>query len=246
MAPRVSARCPCLRCRAAEMAAPSGRDALTAFPLAAGLAALAGATDAYGLGFLRDLFVSFMSGNTTSLGVALGQGDWTRAWLIAWIVGLFVAGAAAGAVLSEASGRHHRAAVTLAVALTLATPLFVPHWAIGAFVLAMGALNASMDRVGEASISLTYVTGTLVKLGQGIGRTVCGKPGGWSWAWQAPMWASLLVGAVAATLVRQRLGADVLWPLPAYALMLGIAALAAERDSRPGGATASVKREAAV
>lgn len=160
------------------MGAPSGQDTLIAFPLAAGMASLAGATDAYGLSFLRDLFVSFMSGNTTSLGVALGQGDWARAWLILGIVGLFVAGAAAGAILGEVSGRHHRAAVILAVALALATPLLAPHWAIAAFVLAMGALNASMNRVGETSISLTYVTGTLVKFGQGIGRTLCGKPGG--------------------------------------------------------------------
>ena len=168
-----------------------------------------------------------MSGNTTSLGVAVGEGNWARAWLILWIVGLFVAGAAAGAVLAEASGSRQRAVVTLAVALVLAIPLFLPSLAIAAFVLAMGALNASMNRVGEASISLTYVTGALVKFGQGIGRTLCGKPDDWTWAWQAPMWASLLAGAVAATLVRQRLGAEVLWPLPAYALVIGVAALAA-------------------
>ena len=235
MAPRASGRCPCSRCRALEVSASGGRGASTAFPLAAGMAALAGATDAYGMSFLRDLFVSFMSGNTTSLGVALGEGNWARSWLILGVVGLFVVGAAAGAVLGEASGRRHRAVVTLAVALVLAVPLFLPSLAVTAFILAMGALNASMNRVGEASISLTYVTGTLVKLGQGIGHALCGKPGGWAWAWQAPMWASLLAGAVAATLVRQRLGAEVLWPLPAYALALGIAALAAGRDAHGPG-----------
>ena len=245
MAPRASGRCPCLRCRAAEMGAPVGRGTLTAFPLAAGLASLAGATDAYGLSFLRDLFVSFMSGNTTSLGVALGEGNWARAGLILGVVGLFVAGAAAGAVLGEASGRRHRAVVTLAVAFALAVPLFLPNLAVPAFVLAMGALNASMNRVGEVSISLTYVTGTLVKFGQGIGRTLCGKPGGWSWALQAPMWASLLAGAVAATLVRQRLGDEVLWPLPAYALALGVAALVTGRDNPSAGASETAMRETA-
>lgn len=228
------------------MGASSDRNALTAFPLAAGMASLAGATDAYGLSFLRDLFVSFMSGNTTSLGVALGQGNWGRAGLILWVVGLFVVGAAGGAVLGEASGRRHRAAVILAVALALAVPLFLPNSVVTAFVLAMGALNASMTRVGEASISLTYVTGPLVKLGQGIGKTLCGKPGKWSWTWQAPMWASLLAGAGAATLIPQRLGAEVLWPLRAYALALGIAALVTGRESRPGGAVAFVKRGAAA
>ena len=216
------------------MGAPFGRDAWAAFPLAAGMAALAGATDVYGIGLLHGLFVSFMSGNTTLLGVALGQGDWPRAGLILWVVGLFVAGAAGGAVLGEAGGRqHHRALVAFGVAVVLAVPVFLPQYAVGAFILAMGALNASMNRVGEASISLTYVTGTLVKFGQGIGRALCGKPGGWSWAWQAPMWASLLAGAVMATLVRQGLGAEALWPLPAYASALAIASLATGRVARP-------------
>ena len=203
------------------------RDALAALPLAGGLASLAGATDVYGLAQLQNLFVSFMSGNTTVLGVALGHGDWSRAGFIFGLVGLFVAGAAAGAVLAEASGEWHAPAVTLAVALALAVPTVRPDWAAASFTFAMGALNASMTRLGHAAISLTYVTGTLVKFGQGIGRTLCGQPHGWSWAWQAPMWLSLLAGAVAATLVRQQLGAGALWPLPAYALVLGIAAFAA-------------------
>lgn len=54
------------------------------------------------------------------------------------------------------------------------------------------------------------------------------------------MWASLLAGAVAAILVRQRLGADTIWPLPAYALALGIAALVSGRESHPGRAAQSV------
>ncbi len=202
------------------------------------MALLAGATDVYGLAILRDLFVSFMSGNTTMLGVALGQADWSRARLIAVIIALFVAGAAAGAAIGEASGRHHAPSVALAVALVLAAPLLRPGWTMPAFVLAMGALNASMTRIGEASISLTYVTGTLVKFGQGIGHTLCGKPHSWSWMWQAPMWCSLLAGAVAATLVRQLLGAQALWPLPAYALILGIAALATGREGRSHVTTA--------
>ncbi len=37
---------------------------------------------------------------------------------------------------------------------------------------AMGALDAAMSKVGSASISLTYVTGALVKLGQGAGNRV--------------------------------------------------------------------------
>lgn len=189
------------------------------------MASLAGATDVYGLGRLHDLYVSFMSGNTTMLGMALGRGDWLRVGLICGLVGLFVAGAAAGAALAELAGRHQAGAVAMAVAAILTVPLLQPHWTVAAFVLAMGALNASMNRVGQVGISLTYVTGTLVKLGQGLGRALCGKPDGWSWLWQAPMWASLLAGAVLATVVRQRLGTETLWPLPVLAVVLGIGSI---------------------
>ena len=188
------------------------------------MASLAGATDVYGAGYLKNLFVSFMSGNTTMLGVALGTGDWSRAGLVASLLGLFVGGAAAGAALGTLSGRWHAPAVSCAVALGLAVPLLWPGGAVPVFTAAMGALNGAMNRVGQASIGLTYVTGTLVKFGQGIGNTLCGKPNGWSWLWQAPMWLSLLAGAVAATVLRHTLGSDVIWPLPCYALVVSAAA----------------------
>src|SRR6201995_4244146 len=86
--------------------APAGRpDAVRGLSIAAALAFLAGATDVYGLAQLRGIFVSFMSGNTTLLGMALGHHDWMRAALIAGIVGLFVAGGAAGGGRGIAGGR---------------------------------------------------------------------------------------------------------------------------------------------
>ena len=57
------------------MSPPFDPGALTTFLFAAGMASLAGATDVYGIAHLHGLFVSFMSGNTTTLGVALGHGD---------------------------------------------------------------------------------------------------------------------------------------------------------------------------
>lgn len=206
------------------------RAGASTFPVAGGMAFLAGATDVYGLARLHDLYVSFMSGNTTMLGVAIGGGDWGRAGSIAGLVGLFVAGAAVGAALAVAAGGWHAAAVALAVAAALAVPLVWPSWTVAAFVLAMGALNASMNHLGPTAISLTYVTGTLVKLGQGLGRALCGRPEGWAWLWQAPMWLCLLAGAASAVVLGRRLGADVLWPLPSLALVLSLGALAQGRE----------------
>lgn len=200
--------------------------ALPNLPVAAGMAFLAGATDVHGLDRLHDLFVSFMSGNTTMLGVALSHGDWARSGFIAELVGLFVAGAATGAALGVVSGRWHATAVAFVVTVVLGVPLLQPGWTTPSLVLAMGALNAAMSCVGEAAVSLTYVTGTLVKFGQGVGRALCGQTGGWMWLWQLPMWLSLLAGAAAAVLVQRHLGQGALWPLPAFALLLTLGTLA--------------------
>lgn len=197
---------------------------------AAAMAFLAGATDVYGLARLHDLFVSFMSGNTTTLGVALARGDAARGLEIAALLGLFVGGAASGAVLDVLAGRRRTGFVALFVAVLLAVPLAYPDWAVPAFVVAMGALNGAMTRVGRASVGLTYVTGALVKFGQGLGHALCGDLQGGDWAWQLPMWLSLLGGAVAATLVQARLGTDAAWPLSASALAVALGALALGPD----------------
>ncbi len=42
-------------------------------------------------------------------------------------------------------------------------------------VLAMGALNAAMHRAGKVAVSLTFVTGTLVRFGQGFGDFLAGR-----------------------------------------------------------------------
>ena len=65
-------------------------------------------------------------------------------------------------------------------------------------VLAMGALNSAMHRAGKVAVSLTFVTGTLVKFGQGLGDFLTGRGAGWGWAEQALPWVGLIVGAVAA------------------------------------------------
>src|SRR6516162_2350884 len=75
--------------------------------LAGFLAALAGMVDAIGYLRLGHLFVSFMSGNSTQLAVAIGRGNLTEAGVIAELIALFVLGAAAGQVLAGLTGRRH-------------------------------------------------------------------------------------------------------------------------------------------
>ena len=201
--------------------------------LAAGIAFLAGVTDVYGVARLHGLFVSFMSGNTTNLGIALAAADWPRAGLIGQIIALFVAGAAGGTVLSTLAGAAHRLAVSFAVTLLLAIPLVLPGLLVPSLVVSMGVLNAFMKHIGAASISLTYVTGALVKLGQGVGQAICGNTAQLDWLWQLPLWLSLLAGSVAAALLREWCGATAMWPLPALAALLTLAAAWRVRPQPP-------------
>lgn len=187
---------------------------------------LAGATDVYGLSRLHDLFVSFMSGNTTSLGVAIGRGDTPRAVTAAVIVALFVLGVALGTILAEFSGRWQSVLVMGAVTVLLAAAAALPAAAIQIVVLAMGALNAAMNRIGVTGISLTYVTGALVKFGQGLGRLLCGRGAAdWSWTLQGVLWLCLLLGAVAGACAEGWFGAAEVWVLSALALVLTVSAV---------------------
>ena len=60
--------------------------------LAATLSALAGYVDAVGFMTLGGFFVSFMSGNSTRLGVGLSLGEWEHAAIAFGLIALFVVG----------------------------------------------------------------------------------------------------------------------------------------------------------
>ena len=194
------------------------------------MAFLAGATDVCGLAKLHDLFVSFMSGNTTMLGVALARHDVERFATIAGVIGLFVTGVSLGTVVAVLAHGRHMAAVSLAVGILLLVPLGWPAAITPCLTLAMGALNAAMQRAGATGVSLTYVTGTLVKFGRGLGELACGRRDDPSWSLNGLLWSSLLAGAVTMTAVQTVLGADTLWPLPLMALL--IAAITATSPER--------------
>jgi uncharacterized membrane protein YoaK (UPF0700 family) len=203
----------------ASQPAPDRTD-MAALAIACAMAFLAGATDIYGLARLHDLFVSFMSGNTTMLAFALGHGDLARAGMIAGLIALFVAGATIGTSIAVLSGRYHAATVAFAVTIMLALPLLWSGATIAALTLAMGMLNAAMQRAGATGVSLTYVTGTLVKFAQGMGHRICGRRDDTAWKLQGLLWLALLGGAASATLMQVWPGEDTLWPLPLLAMLL--------------------------
>jgi len=182
--------------------------------LAAGLSALAGFVDALGFMQLGGFFVSFMSGNSTRLGVGLA-GASSTAVIAGGLILTFVLGVMAGSWLGLRSGARRRLAVLalvsglLACGATLASLGMV--WpAVLAMTLAMGAENAVFDRDGEVDIGLTYMTGALVKLGQRLVMALRGGPA-WRWAASLMLWAGLVSGAGLGALAHERLGLRALW-----------------------------------
>jgi len=154
--------------------------------LACALSALAGYVDAIGFLHLGGLFVSFMSGNSTRMGVSLADAHWQSAAEAFGLIGLFVIGAAAGSLIVLGRGANRQAAVLLVEALLLAAAAIAYRFgllnvAIAAIVLAMGLENAVFQIDGGAGLGLTYVTGALVKVGQLMATALTG---GARWAWR--------------------------------------------------------------
>ncbi len=183
--------------------------------LAVAAAALAGYVDATGFLSANSYFVSFMSGNTTRLGVDLVANPHTAVVPALLILG-FVVGVFGGALLAAKAGQQRKFAVLSLVAALLAGAAMAGRGAelelaMALLVLAMGALNNTFQRDGEVSVGLTYMTGALVRFAQGLAAKVLGN-GGAGWESWLMLWLGLALGAVA--------GAFALLTWPAYALWL--------------------------
>jgi uncharacterized membrane protein YoaK (UPF0700 family) len=187
--------------------------------LAGLLSALAGMVDAIGYLHLSGLFISFMSGNSTQLAAALGQGQLGEAGTIAELIVLFVVGAAAGQMLADFTGRRHMTWVLVSVAILLAIAAAL-ETAAQPMVFAMGALNAAMRRAGSIPISLTFVTGVLVRFGQGLGDFLTRRVTGWNWLAQGTPWLGLIVGATIGSAVYMRVGEAAIWVPIGVAVLL--------------------------
>jgi uncharacterized membrane protein YoaK (UPF0700 family) len=187
--------------------------------LAICLAALAGFVDALGFLFMRGLYVSFMSGNSTQMATEIGRADWHAAASAAGLIGSFVFGVivaqlfarhvaldlAAVGVLLAVAGVLHRLGHTSAVTLVMA--------------MAMGMENCVLDRDGDVTLSLTYVTGTLVKFGRRLALALLGRdPLGW-----LPyllLWCGFFGGAVAGAVAFGTFGLEGMWFAAALAFLL--------------------------
>ncbi|BCJ91701.1 hypothetical protein IZ6_24360 [Terrihabitans soli] len=191
--------------------------------LAICLSALAGFVDALGFLKLGGFFVSFMSGNSTRMSVGLTEGSQDFA-IAGALIGTFLIGVIFGSMVAHLAHANRRVAVLAFVTLLLATGallnMYGPAWAaIGAVVLAMGSENAVFQRDGEVTIGLTYMTGTLVKLGQRLTNALLGGPR-FAWLPYLALWCGLIAGAALGAFVYPKIGFSALWFAAAAAALL--------------------------
>ncbi|HCB74887.1 MAG TPA: DUF1275 domain-containing protein [Sphingomonas bacterium] len=184
-------------------------------PVAAAIAALAGFVDAYAFIRLGNFFVSFMSGNATRGGVVLSGGFGGGGGLAFSLVLAFLAGVILASIVSRRFERGAAAAVMglttlLIVSAALAT-MASSLLAMPLLAAAMGAMNGVLLREEGAAVGLTYMTGNLVKLGQGLADALMGTAPPWRWVPYLLLWLTFVGGAVGGAIVERALGDYTLW-----------------------------------
>ena len=179
------------------------------------LSGLAGFVDALGFLSLGGFFVSFMSGNTTRFAIELAGRHAGGILLAVTILGLFVLGVVGGSLAGHFARRQRKGAVLafVTLALLISAGLDSIGFAMagaGVLAMAMGAENSVFQRDGEVTIGLTYMTGTLVKMGQRIAGTLLGGPK-LAFLRHFVLWLSLLVGAFLGAVAHGHVGLGAIW-----------------------------------
>ena len=203
--------------------------------LAALLALGAGFVDAYGYIGLGHVFVANMTGTTVLLGVAAAHGDSSLSAHYVLTVGAFAAGAVIGAFLKRISGRGSLplflGGVVLA-ALVVASPSRVE--ALVLLAAMMGLQGSAVARFRSISLQTIVITGTIVRLAEGMVTTVLGGGRAEPHVHEANVhhaltWSGYLIGAGAGGLALERLGVPL---LPPACAMLSAALLLALIEAR--------------
>jgi uncharacterized membrane protein YoaK (UPF0700 family) len=190
---------------------------------AAALAAVAGYADGAAFLMTGGFFVSFMSGNSTRMSVGFARGA-AEAGFAAALVAAFVAGVVSGASVRRLAPRRPEPLILagLTAVLVLCGGLAAGGYGEAAallLALAMGAENTLFAEAGEVRVGLTYVTGTLVRVGKGVTAALFGEDR-FRWAPHLLLWLSLVAGGAVGATAYARLGPPALWIAAAAAAVL--------------------------
>lgn len=199
--------------------------------LAVGFAAMAGMVDAIGFLASGGFFLSFMSGNSTRLSVGVVEGA-PYVGMVALLLLSFVGGVVAGSLIGRKNILAHaqrQAFILIIISLLLfAAPLIASlgYLLVGLCFAAfcMGLENTLFEREGSVSFGLTYMTGALVKIGQGLATMISGGPR-LDWVPYLLLWLGLISGAAVGALMFGIFGYNSLWLPAAYAGIFALALL---------------------
>lgn len=189
--------------------------------LASAAAGLVDVTAFIGFG---GFFASFMSGNTTRLAIGVASAP-VEALVAAALLAAFVAGVAIATMLERRAALPAPARLMPPALLIALSALLGSGGGSAALLLlaaGMGMLNVAL---GDRGIGLTYMTGTLVRLGKALGRRLSGEPAGELAAQDLLLWTSFVAGGLIGAGLFARFGMDGLWI--AVAMLGGAAALKA-------------------
>jgi uncharacterized membrane protein YoaK (UPF0700 family) len=189
------------------------------------ITAVAGFLDAVGYASLGHLYVSFMSGNSTSLGLAIAKDDMEFVFRAVGVIASFVFGAFLGTLLDAAANRHKTSVVLAAEVLLVAVALLLigegdPFAGMLPVCVAMGMQNACHRNIAGADVGKGFVTGSLYGIGQALAKVIRGQTGGAQATVYAVTWACFVAGVVTGGLALAGLGLR-------EALLIGGAALVA-------------------
>ncbi|SKR01252.1 putative transmembrane protein [Mycobacteroides abscessus subsp. massiliense] len=177
------------------------------------LSALAGMIGAVAFLHSAGYFVTFMTGNSERAVLAwypvsaekhiAGAGPVAAILMIA----LFLLGVTVAAYCRRRFWKSHPHGTTVLTAVGLLAAAIVDFVregftdrdvSVGAMLIvafSVGTLNTSFCKKGEVSIPLSYVTGTLVKMGQGLERHMFGGGSIYDWLTYVTLYAAFLFGA---------------------------------------------------
>lgn len=185
---------------------------------------IAGYLDAVGYVQLGHLYVSFMSGNSTQLGMALAEGRPVA--LILAIIASFVLGSALGTLLAETSTKFALVAVfvgEIVVFLVAIGLVLSGHGRIGLALVAvaMGMQNTQHQAIAGADVGKGFITGALFAFGASLVHCLQGKVRPLQVLSNFLSWGAFVAGVFAGALALAGMGLAL--SLAVVVLLLGMA-----------------------
>lgn len=203
--------------------------------MAVGFAAMAGMVDAIGFLASGGFFLSFMSGNSTRLSVGLATGA-PYIGMVALLLFSFVVGVTGGSLIGRKGALSDKRRQSLILGIMSGLLFIAPLLAGQNMLLAalcvaafcMGAENTLFERDGTVSFGLTYMTGALVKIGQGLATLFSGGER-LIWVPYLILWLGLVSGAAIGAALFAVFGIASLWLPSAIAATFALVLTLADR-----------------